>query len=191
VSAYQSDGVLNDISNTVLGMLGISDTKGSEFFHVQSFDSDKQQDVIFTSAALPLLFSRQNIDGQFYSDGGIGGWRKSQGNTPITPLVEQAKCSHVIVTHLTDGSAWDRHDFPNTTIIEVRPKVPISKESNGKDLLSFKASKINEWIEQGYDDAKRCISHVNEALELQKISQDAISKRRAAIAKLDDGFYIE
>lgn len=191
VSAYKTDEILNDIANTTLGMLGICDTKASEFFHVQSFASDKQQDVIFASAALPLLFTPQNIDGQYYSDGGIGGWKKSQGNTPITPLVEQEKCSHVIVTHLTDGSGWDRHDFPNTTIIEVRPKVPISKESNVKDLLSFKASKINEWIGQGYDDAKRCIGNVKQSLELQKASQNALLKRDEALSVLDDGFCID
>lgn len=191
ISAYQSDGVVDDVVNTVLGMLSIADTKSSEFFKVQAFDSTKQQDVIFASAALPLIFAPQNIDGQFYSDGGLGGWKKSQGNTPITPLVEQEKCSYVIVTHLTDGSPWNRHDFPNTTILEIRPKIPISKESQFKDLLSFKASKINEWMNQGYDDAKRCIGEVKSALDLQKISQNVISTRDAVIAELDDGFLIE
>jgi NTE family protein len=191
LSAYQTDGIINDLANTALGMLGISDTKASRFFHVQSFSCDKQQDVIFASAALPVLFTPQNIDGEAYSDGGLGGWRKSQGNTPIAPLVEQEKCSHVIVTHLTDGSSWDRHDFPNTTILEIRPKVPITKESQFKDLLSFKASKINEWIDQGYDDAKRCIGQVKDVIDLQKTSQDAILKRNVGIEELDDDFYIE
>ena len=190
VSAYKTEGTFSDIKGTVLGILGLSDTKESDFFHVQSFSEDKQQDVIFASAALPLLFEPQEIESEHYSDGGLGGWKKSQGNTPITPLIEECGCSHIIVTHLTDASAWNRYDFPNTTIIEIRPKIPISKESQVKDLLNFKASKINELIEQGYEDAKRCIGDVKVAVDLQAKSQQAISRRDDALAILDDDFNI-
>ncbi|MBW6086929.1 hypothetical protein KZ779_28470 [Escherichia coli] len=50
-----------------------------------------------------------------FGDGGMGGWRNMQGNTPVTPLVD-AGCNMVIVTHLSDGSLWDRRAFPDTTI---------------------------------------------------------------------------
>ncbi len=190
VSTYQTEGHFSDIVSAVRGIIGFSETKESNFFHVQSFTENKQQDVIFASAALPLLFEPQEIEGELYSDGGLGGWKKSQGNTPITPLIEDCGCSHIIVTHLTDGSAWDRYDFPNTTIIEVRPKIPISTESQIKDLLNFKASKINQLIEQGYEDAKRCIGNVEIAINLQEKSKVAINRRDSTIAMLDDGFNI-
>jgi hypothetical protein len=48
---------------------------------------------------------------------------------------------------------WNRYDFPETTILEVRPKKPITQESMIRDLLNFKADKINQWVAQGYDDA--------------------------------------
>ncbi len=191
ISAYESDDLLTDLSKTFAAAVGISETKASDFFHVQSFPFEKQQDVIMASAALPFLFAAQKINGKFYSDGGIGGWTKSQGNTPITPLIEQAKCSHVIVTHLTDGSFWNRHDFPETTILEVRPKQPIAKERMDKDLLGFKADKINQWIEQGYEDASRCIGNVSKALQLQTAHQAAIENRNQAVANLEDDFFID
>jgi NTE family protein len=62
------------------------------------------------SAALPLLYESQRIGNHSYTDGGQGGWKTVQGNTPITPLVE-AGCNLVIVSHLSDGSLWDRHNF--------------------------------------------------------------------------------
>ncbi|MCX7097200.1 MAG: patatin-like phospholipase family protein [Methylococcales bacterium] len=191
ISAYESEDLLMDLSKTFAAALGISETNASDFFHVQSFPIEKQQDVIIASAALPFLFAAQKINGKFYSDGGIGGWTKSQGNTPITPLVEQANCTHVIVTHLTDGSFWNRYDFPDTTILEVRPKQPLAKEGMAKDLLGFKADKINQWIEQGYEDASRCIGNISKVMQLQTAHQLAKEKHNQAIASLEDNFFID
>ena len=190
VSAYQSEAIATDLIKIIAAAIGISETKGSEFFHVQSFPPEKQQDVIMASAALPILFAAQEINGKYYLDGGPGGWTKSQGNTPITPLINQANCTHIIVTHLTDGSLWNRYDFPNTTILEVRPKQPITKETMIKDLLGFKADKINQWIEQGYEDAQRCIGNIAQVLALQSSQQAVIQKRNQTIADLDDDFLI-
>ena len=186
ISAYESDGLESDLLNTFFAATGIKDSKASEFFHVQSFPIETQQDVILASAALPILFSPQKINGKFYSDGGLGGWQKSQGNTPITPLIEKENCTHIIVTHLTDGSLWNRYDFPTATILEVRPKKPIEKDGMVKDLLGFKADKINHWIEQGYDDAKRCIGNVQRVLEQQAQSKLAVEKRNAVLNQLDN-----
>ncbi len=146
--------------------------------------------MVLASASLPLLFAAQEIDGKRYADGGIGGWQKSQGNTPITPLITQANCNHIIVTHLTDGSLWNRYDFPNTTILEVRPKKPITQESMLKDLLNFKADKINHWIEQGYEDASRCIGNVARVLKQQAESISVIEKRNAVLQALDDDSFL-
>jgi len=191
ISAYESEDLLTDLTETFASAIGISDTKASDFFHVQSFPPELQQDVIMASASLPLLFATQKINGKCYSDGGIGGWIKSQGNTPITPLIEQEKCSHVIITHLTDGSFWNRYDFPETTILEVRPKQSIAKETMVKDLLGFKADKINQWIEQGYEDANRCIGNVAKALQLQAKQKNVEVQCNQALANLDDDFFID
>ncbi len=100
-------------------------------------------------------------------------------------------CSHVIITHLTDGSFWNRYDFPETTILEVRPKQPIAKETMVKDLLGFKADKINQWIEQGYEDANRCIGNVAKALQLQTEQKIVEVQCNQALANLDDDFFID
>ncbi|MFK5948543.1 MAG: hypothetical protein QM500_07220 [Methylococcales bacterium] len=55
----------------------------------------------------------------------------------------------------------------------------------------MKASKINQLIEQGSEDAKRYIGNVKDALDLQKNSANAIAQRNEAVAKLDDDFLIE
>jgi NTE family protein len=189
VSIFESNDNLVTVLDTAMAALGITDSKPSEFRHVQSFPAEQQRDVVLASASLPLLFSPQAIDGKRYADGGIGGWRKSQGNTPITPLITEANCSHIIVTHLTDGSLWNRYDFPDTTILEVRPKKPIAQESMVKDLLNFKADKINYWIEQGYEDAQRCIGDVRRVITQQEQSKSSIEKRNTVLQALDDDLF--
>ena len=186
VSVFESDDSLKTVIETAMGALGIKDTKPSTFLHVQSFPLEKQRDVVLASASLPLLFAAQEIEGKYHLDGGIGGWQKSQGNTPITPLITQENCSHIIVTHLTDGSLWNRYDFPDTTILEVRPKNPITQESMIKDLLNFKSDKINYWIDQGYEDASRCMGDVAWVLKQQAASTAAITQRNVTLQALDD-----
>jgi NTE family protein len=190
VSIFESRDSVETLIDTAMGALGIVDTNPSEFRHVQSFPAEQQQDIVLASASLPLLFAAQEIDGKRYADGGIGGWQKSQGNTPITPLITEANCSHVIVTHLTDGSLWNRYDFPDTTILEVRPKNPITQDGMIKDLLNFKADKINYWIEQGYEDASRCIGDVARVMKQQSESISAIEKRDAVLQTLDDDSFL-
>jgi len=163
VSAYKSYGGFLDILGCIAAMLDIKDTVPSEFFCLQQLSEQNWINALMASAALPLLYESQKINGKAYTDGGQGGWKTVQGNTPITPLVE-ANCNLIIVSHLSDGSLWDRHHFPETTVIEIRPKKEINRDGMA-DLLAFKPSRINEWIEQGYTDTVACIGKIKEALE--------------------------
>lgn len=162
VSVYKSNGGPIDLMGCIAAMLDMKDTAPSEFFCLQQFSEQDWKNALMASAALPLLYESQKIGDHSYTDGGQGGWKTVQGNTPITPLVE-AGCNLVIVSHLSDGSLWDRHNFPDTTVIEIRPQKEISRDG-AKDLLAFDASRINEWIEQGYTDTVACIGKIKEAL---------------------------
>jgi NTE family protein len=167
VSAFESAGDALDIANIIKSELGVADTADSEFFHIQSLPQEDQRKVLLASAALPLLFAPQEFGGKQYTDGGQGGWQKSQGNTPIQPLVG-AGYNFIIVTHLSDGSLWSRSDFPNVTILEIRPQVSINRNQNlgggTKDLLGFNPDNIESWIQQGYEDTKICVGRVRDAL---------------------------
>lgn len=164
VSLYESLGGLEDIARALCAELGFGDTPHSKFFHVQSIaDEEEQKRILLASAALPLLFKSRRHDGRSWSDGGQGGWQTMQGNTPITPLLE-AGCNLVIVTHLSDGSVWSRQQFPDATILEIRPSKSLAR-ANGplagaRDLLGFDGEKIPSWIEQGYQDTLQCVGRV-------------------------------
>jgi NTE family protein len=93
-------------------------------------------------------------------------------------LVE-AGCNLVIVSHLSDGSLWDRHNFPDTTVVEIRPQKEISRDG-AKDLLAFDSSRINEWIEQGYTDTIACIGKIKEALDNRSHLKSTMQEQQKA-----------
>jgi NTE family protein len=178
VSAYKSDGGIIDLMGCIVAMLDLKDTAPSEFFCLQQFSEQDWKNALMASAALPLLYESQKIGDNSYTDGGQGGWKTVQGNTPITPLVE-AGCNLVIVSHLSDGSLWDRHNFPDTTVVEIRPQKEISRDG-AKDLLAFDSSRINEWIEQGYTDTIACIGKIKEALDNRSHLKSTMQEQQKA-----------
>lgn len=148
------------------------DNAPSEFRHIQSLAVEEQKQVLLASASVPLLFKAlSNGKGERYTDGGQGGYLKSQGNTPITPLIE-AGCSHVIVAHLNDGSLWHRHDFPDTSIIEIRPSIIIGGSAA---MFDFSVETVNKLIQAGYDDTMQALQKVKSSLdEVQLMRQDNV-----------------
>ena len=176
VSVYESQGGLRDVWGCVKAEVGLGDTPPSRFMHVQSLPLEERKNALLASAAIPLLYQARQIDAARFTDGGQGGWQTVQGNTPITPLIE-AGCRQVIVTHLTDGSLWSRHNFPDTTILEIRPQTPITPEGSlleaAKAALGFDASNISRLMSQGYQDTLHCVGQVMKASEARRNLSDS------------------
>ncbi|MGN6234321.1 MAG: patatin-like phospholipase family protein [Trinickia sp.] len=164
ISVYPTQGGENDLLRIIGASFGLGDTAPSDFLLAQSLAPAEQKKLLLASAALPLLYASQEVNGKLYTDGGQGGWRETQGNTPIAPLLD-AGCKHIIVTHLSDGSMWDRTRFPSASIIEIRPKTAhISRNGAVRDLIGFDNEKIPSWIRQGYEDTHACIGPIKKTL---------------------------
>jgi len=185
VSVYETNGGLEDIARAAAAWLDVVDTKPSEFFCLQQLPEADQKNALMASAALPLLYESRKIGGKSYTDGGQGGWSTLQGNTPITPLVQQG-CNLVIVTHLSDGSLWNRHDFPETTVIEIRPQRSIARDHNITDVLAFDHKSISSWIEQGYEDTIACLGRIKESMENRQSLNSAVESLRASDERSDE-----
>jgi NTE family protein len=191
VSVFKSRGVLMDFAGILKAEFGISNNPDSEYFHLQSLPYSQQQQMLMASAAIPIIFSDQRIGDDIYTDGGQGGWSKQHGNTPIKPLID-AGCNMVIVTHLNDGSLWSRHDFPETTIMEIRPQTSLGRDKGMlgavKDILGFNSEKITSWIEQGYVDTKICMESVmtlNKSWHEMQIAEQQVLSREAESRAVD------
>ena len=159
VSVYETGGGCEDIGNVLKAMLRLENTRDSDFLHIQKLPDAEMQEALMASAALPVLFRARKVQGKRYTDGGQGDWYGVGGNTPVKPLVD-AGCDTIIVVHLCDGSMWDRHQYKDVNIIEVRPQSSLAVGNSIADVLGFDYTRIEKWREQGYVDSLHCLKRV-------------------------------
>ena len=196
VSVYRSQGALVDVLRVLLAESGVVDTPRSEFVHLQSQPPDLQREYVLSSAAVPFLYEAGQTDEGHFADGGIGGRKHQQGNTPVDPLAE-AGCDIVIVSHLRKGTLWTRDRYPNLQVVELRPRNAIGRGLI-KDFLERDPDVIGAWLQQGYKDAKvqlerlieinrawNDLDEAHEAMdEANAASEEAEERRRQTMERL-------
>ncbi len=131
----------------------------AHWLRVQDCDDDETlYNLLLASAAIPLAFPCRTVNGQRYVDGALS------DNVPLGALAARG-CTHAIVIHLGNGSTWNRHDFPEQTVIEIRPEAPINAFNTPllgsvSATLDFSFERITELKQRGYEDAKRCMEPI-------------------------------
>lgn len=161
VGVTKSSGNFKDF----LRIIEMENNGKTEYLKIQSLNKDDMYKAILASAALPLAFDAQEVNGVHYRDGCLGSLNNEWGNTPAKPLITEEKCTNLIVCHLNEGSYFNRHDpiFKDIAIIEIRPKN--GTFSSMLDPLRFSVDKIDIWMSQGYEDSKRILSESFKALD--------------------------
>lgn len=161
VGVTKSSGNFKDF----LRIIEMENNGKTEYLKIQSLNKDDMYKAILASAALPLAFDAQEVNGVYYRDGCLGSLNNEWGNTPAKPLITEEKCTNLIVCHLNEGSYFNRHDpiFKDVAIIEIRPKN--GTFSSMLDPLRFSVDKIDIWMSQGYEDSKRILSESFKALD--------------------------
>lgn len=173
-------GLIDLLQTEVLGV----ENQHSEFRHIQSLPLEQQKEMILASSALPFLFKAYQNESKRYTDGGQGGMIKSQGNTPIQPLID-AGCKHIIVVHLDGQSLWHRHDFSDVEVIEIRPSIDMG---GMKEMLNFSADHVQKLMKTGYDDAKKAFVKIQNALgDLRNLRHST----ETLIAKVSDNSHTQ
>jgi NTE family protein len=128
----------------------------SEFIRLKDVPRDTAVKLIMASAAIPCAFKPMEYQGRRFYDGGMGDRVKAQGNTPVEPLVK-AGCTHAIVVIIGNGVPWDRYEWPDLTVLEIRP----SKVIDG--MLDFDPARIRALIALGEQDATRSLARFAKA----------------------------
>ncbi|MGK7899780.1 MAG: patatin-like phospholipase family protein [Xenococcus sp. (in: cyanobacteria)] len=121
-------------------------------------DDETLYNLLLASAAIPFAFPQREINGKYYVDGGLA------DNVPLAALAARG-CSHAIVIHLSNGTIWSRHDFPEQTVIEIRPQEQINKSEIpliglADTYLDFSPERIADLKCRGYADARRCLEPI-------------------------------
>lgn len=112
-----------------------------------------------------MAFPQKSVNGKFYSDGSL------DGEIPIKPLIDQG-CSHIIIINLSNGVNFDRSNYPEQTIIEIRPKEIINSFNTAilgdlNSLFDFSSSRIKLLKNRGYQDAKNYLENIIGTLKRQ------------------------
>ncbi|WP_019504157.1 patatin-like phospholipase family protein [Pleurocapsa sp. PCC 7319] len=135
----------------------------AQWLRVQDCQNDETLfNLLLASAAIPFAFPQREVNGQYYVDGALG------DNIPLGALAARG-CTHAIVIHLDGGAIWNRHDFPEQTVIEIRPSdkinsshLPVIGEIHS--LLDFTPEKIATLKQMGYQDARSSLEPILETL---------------------------
>jgi NTE family protein len=172
-SSLKAGQIVPTIGNVITATLG----QPAEYIHVQSADTDEEiYQTLLASAAIPLAFKSRKIDGKHYVDGWLG------DNVPLKALANSG-CTHAIVIHLGNGELWDRHEFPNQTIIEIRP----TEDMGGLNkLLDFSPERIQLLQNRGYQDAKRILEPILQTLTIERSRRESFARLQETTKRLRD-----
>ncbi|MFK0733792.1 MAG: patatin-like phospholipase family protein [Gloeotrichia echinulata HAB0833] len=181
-SQYKAGQIVPTIGNAITSNLGQS----AEYIHVQSAKTDEEiYQTLLASAAIPLAFKSRKVDGTHYVDGWLG------DNVPLKALANRG-CTHAIVIHLGNGELWNRHEFPNQTIIEIRPTETINNFdgipiiSDLTTMLDFSPERIQLLQNRGYQDAKRCLEPILQTLIIERSRQESFTQLQETTRRLKD-----
>ena len=171
-STHKAGQIVPTIGNVFTSFCGQS----AEYIHVQSAETDEEiYQILLASAAIPLAFKSRKIDGKHYVDGWLG------DNVPLQALANRG-CTHAIVIHLGNGELWNRHEFPNQTIIEIRP----TEDMGGLNkLLDFSPERIQLLQKWGYQDAKRILEPILQTLIIERSRQESFARLQETSKRLE------
>ena len=171
-SPHKAGQIVPTIGNAIASNLGQS----AEYIHVQSAKTDEEiYQTLLASAAIPLAFKSRKVDDKHYVDGWLG------DNVPLKALANRS-CTHAIVIHL-GNVGWNRHDFPNQTIIEIRP----TEDMGGLNtLLDFSPDRIQLLQNRGYQDAKRILEPILQTLMIERSRQGSFARLQETSKRLRD-----
>ncbi len=174
-----------DPAMLVIDMIRAKMGQDAHWLHVQNANSDRQlYDILLASAAIPLAFPQREINGNIYVDGGFA------DNVPLGALAAQG-CTHAIVIHLENGAVWNRHKFPNQTVIEIRPQDPINKSElplygDAITFLDFSRDRIELLKQRGYADAKACLEPILKTLTIERDRKTSLNLLQVRTQQIAD-----
>jgi len=174
-----------DPAMLVIDMIRAKMGQDAHWLHVQNANRDRQlYDILLASAAIPLAFPQREINGNIYVDGGFA------DNVPLGALAAQG-CTHAIVIHLENGAVWNRHKFPNQTVIEIRPQDPINKSElplygDAITFLDFSRDRIELLKQRGYADAKACLEPILKTLTIERDRKTSLNLLQVRTQQIAD-----
>lgn len=141
-------------------------------FELNRYSIDVMKNILLASSAIPVIFDKVDINGEYYVDGGLP---LIGDNVPIKPLYDLG-IENIIVVHLDQNIVIDKSKYINSRIIEIVPSQDLGGVIDG--VLDFNSSGSIKRIELGYSDAKEVFGTFVETVKLGKINQFLLESYR-------------
>ena len=145
-----------------------------KYFKINTESDERIKKILLASSALPIIFDKVEIDGEYYIDGGV------KDNVPIKPLYDEG-IRNFIVLHLGRESLVSREQFKDSNIIEIVPSKSQGDLVTG--TLDFTKEGADRRINQGYQDTIKVLKplfkmrmvQANISKTLEKIRKDEMN----------------
>ena len=131
------------------GVYNVSKRK-MEYLNINGESEERIEKILLASSAIPLIYPAEEIDGDYYIDGGVS------DNVPLKPLYRNG-CNFFLVVHLSRDSIIKEH-YDDAKIYEI---VPSSDQGNIlTGTLDFSREGIRQRMQRGYDDTCRILEPI-------------------------------
>lgn len=146
------------------------------YFSLAGAPPERIKRILMASAAVPILYGGVEIDGQRYSDGGLG---VGSDNVPVKPVYE-AGCDVIFVVHLDKDELINPAAYPNATLFQIVPTENLGSLISGN--LDFHGENARWRMEVGYRDATRLFQAIGAAALAMARGQQQVAEVAAAAA---------
>lgn len=131
-------------------------------FTARELGAEQLRTALLASAAIPLAFPAQEVEGQRYGDAGIA------APLPIQALYDRG-ARRIVSVSLADDPPEDPADYPEAMLLQIIPAMDIG--ANPATTFDFSSDRIEELIALGYADTNRTIEE-NQDLWERMIRED-------------------
>lgn len=145
------------------------------YFYAKDLEPNDLRNALFAATAIPFAFPSISINGQYFSDAGLG------TPLPSTVLYEQG-ARRIVSIFLSDTHIQNRIDYPDTSLFQVRPSQNIFSEPLA--MLNFSPDKIEFLIELGYRDTQKYLAGASDIFETLNNLKESNQKLNELMRKL-------
>ena len=152
--------------------------RSATYFTAKELGPKELRSALLSSAAIPLAFPSRRVRGRKYNDAGL-----------VDPLpageLYRRGARNILSIFLADDTVQNRADYPDGTLLQVRPSEVIDHGLNA--TFDFSRDTIERLIDMGYRDAKatvgeayqiaRELTHIREKGDRNMVLADSLPDR--------------
>jgi len=152
IPATSLGGVTDPIRDIVEGAW-----RKAVYFRASTLRPEELKNALLAASAIPLAFPPRKVQDKHYTDAGL--------SAPLpSSVLRDEGCDYICSVFLSDTQIQNRADYPNTTLLQIRPTGDI--DPNFLTMLDFSRKSIERLIDLGYQDANAARAEAQKLMDL-------------------------